>query len=59
MKEMRKSMTMYFHQIVQYFDYKKEPVKQDLNNLVFEMLSDSSIVPVIDISMKCIGLKQV
>ena len=49
---------MYYQQIAQYFDYKNEPVPQDLNDLVFVMLSDSSIVLVIDSRMNCIGLKQ-
>ena len=56
-KEIRKSVTMYYQQITQYFDCKKKPVPQDLNDLVFEMLSDSSTV-LIDSAMNCIGLKQ-
>ena len=56
--EIRKSVTMYYQQIAQYFDCKKKPVLQDLNDLVFEMLSDSSTVLVIDSRMNCIGLKQ-
>ena len=57
-KEIRKSVTMYYQQIAQYFDYKNKPVPQDLNDLIFDMLSDSSIVLVIDSRMNCIGLKQ-
>ena len=57
-KEIRKSVTMYYQQIAQYFDCKKKTVLQDFNDLVFEMLSDSSTVLVIDSHMNCIGLKQ-
>ena len=57
-KEIGKSVTMYYQQIAQCFDYKKKPVPQDLNDLVFDMLSDSSTVLVIDSLMNCIGLKQ-
>ena len=42
----------------QYFDCKKKPVPRDMNDLVFEMLSDSSTVLVIDSRMNCIGLNQ-
>ena len=57
-KEIRKSVTMYYQQIAKYFDCKKEPVPQDLNDLVLEMLSDNSTVLVIDSRMNCIALKQ-
>ena len=32
--EIRKSVTIYYQQIAQYFDYKKKPVPQYLNHLV-------------------------
>ena len=57
-QEIRKSVTMYYQQIAQYFDCKKKPVPHDLNDLVFEMLSGSSTVLVIDNRMNCIGSKQ-
>ena len=57
-KEIRKSMTMYYQQIAQYFDFKKKPFLQDLNDLVFEIVSNSSTLLVIDSHMNCIGLKQ-
>ena len=57
-KDIRKSVTTYYQQIAQYFDYKKKPVPQDFNDLVFEMLSDGSTVLVIDSRMNWIGLKQ-
>ena len=57
-KKIRKPMTVYYQQIAQYFDCKKTPVPQDLNDLRFEMLSDSSTVLVLDTRMNCIGLKQ-
>ena len=43
-KEIRKSVTMYYQQMAHYFDYKKKPVQQDFNDLLFEMLFDSSTV---------------
>ena len=57
-KDIGKSVTMYYQQIAQCFEYEKKPVPQDLNDLVFEMLSDSSTVLVIDSRMNCIGVKQ-
>ena len=54
----KKSVIMQYQQIAQCFDYKKKPVPKDLNDLVFEMLSDSSTVLVVDTRMNCIGLKQ-
>ena len=55
-KEIRKLVTMYYQQIAQYFDYQQKPVPQDLNDLVFEVLSDSSTLLVIDSRMNCNGL---
>ena len=43
-KEIRKSVTMYYQQMAQYFDYKKKPVQKEFNDLVFEMLFDSYTV---------------